>query len=111
MLGDHYDTAYMEDSYEKTRGGTGARLAAAGADDNASATAALLQAAPVFMNLARQGRLERDVWLLHLTGEEFPADCLGARSFCQGLVEKTLKLRTARTNLSICRRCASSAFS
>jgi hypothetical protein len=93
VLGDHYDTAYMEDIYEKSRGGSGARLAAAGADDNHSATATLLQAAPIFLKLAREGKLERDVWLLHLTGEEFPSDCLGARHFCQALVEKTLKLR------------------
>ncbi|HEY6597985.1 MAG TPA: hypothetical protein VIZ30_01675, partial [Pseudomonadales bacterium] len=36
---------------------------------------------------------ERDIWLLHLTGEEFPADCMGARAFCQSLVEGTLKGR------------------
>ena len=93
VMADHCDTAYMEDIYEKSRGGSGARLAAAGADDNHSATAALLQAAPIFLKLARQGRLARDIWLLHLTGEEFPSDCLGARSFCQALVEKTLRLR------------------
>ncbi len=95
VLADHYDTAYMEDIYEKPRGGSGARLAAPGADDNDSATATLLQAAPIFLKLAREGKLERDVWLLHLTGEEFPADSLGARHFCQSLVEGTLKLRLA----------------
>ncbi|HEX7587694.1 MAG TPA: M28 family peptidase, partial [Anaerolineae bacterium] len=93
VLADHYDTAYMEDVYEKERGGTGARVSAPGADDNCSATATLLQAAPIFLRLAREGKLERDVWLLHLTGEEFPSDCLGARQFCQALVEGTLKLR------------------
>ena len=93
VMGDHYDTAYMEDVYEKARGGTGARIAAEGADDNASATATLLLAAPVFLELAKQGKLERDVWLLHLTGEEFPSDCMGARAFCQALVERTLQLR------------------
>ncbi|MDE3088516.1 MAG: M28 family peptidase [Chloroflexota bacterium] len=92
VMADHYDTAYMEDVYEKERGGSGARVAAAGADDNGSATATLLQAAPIFLKLAREGKLERDVWLLHLTGEEFPSDCLGARHFCQALVEGTLKL-------------------
>ena len=92
-MADHYDTAYMEDLYDKKRGGNGARLAAAGADDNGSATVALLQAAPIFLKLAKKGRLERDIWLLHLTGEEFPSDSLGARHFCQSLVEKTLKLR------------------
>ena len=96
VMGDHYDTAYMEDVYGYgTKDGSGARLAAAGADDNHSATATLLQAAPIFLRLAREGRLERDIWLLHLTGEEFPADCLGARHFCQALVEKTLRLRRA----------------
>ena len=49
--------------------------------DNGSATATLLQAAPIFLKLAREGKLERDVWLLHLTGEEFPSDCMGARVF------------------------------
>jgi hypothetical protein len=42
--------------------------------------------------MAKEGKLERDVWLIHLTGEEFPSDCMGARVFCQALVEKTLKL-------------------
>src|SRR5258708_29550032 len=88
VMADHYDTAYMEDEFDPKRGGSGARLSAAGADDNHSATATLLQAAPIFLKMAREGRLERDVWLLHLTGEEFPADCLGARHFCQKLVER-----------------------
>jgi hypothetical protein len=95
VLADHYDTAYMEDRYDKTRGGEGVRIAAAGADDNHSATATLLRAGPVFLRLAKEGRLERDVWLLHLTGEEFPADCMGARHFCQALVEGSLRLRLA----------------
>ncbi len=93
VMGDHYDTAYMEDVYEIARGGSGARIAARGADDNASATATLLLAASIYLRLAKEGRLERDVWLLHLTGEEFPADCMGARAFCQSLVEGTLKGR------------------
>ena len=33
-----------------------------------------------------------DVWLVHLTGEEFPSDCMGARHLAQSLVEGTLKL-------------------
>ena len=94
ILADHYDTAYMEDEYEKSRGGSGARLSAAGADDNCSATATLLQSAQVFLDLARRGILERDIWLVHLTGEEFPSDCLGARHLAQGLIQKTLKMRT-----------------
>jgi hypothetical protein len=92
VMADHYDTAYMEDIYYKARGGDGARISAPGADDNCSATSTLLQAAPVFLKLAREGRLERDVWLLHLTGEEYPGEGLGSRNFCQKLVEGGLKL-------------------
>jgi hypothetical protein len=95
IMADHYDTAFMEDIYEKSRGGGGARISAAGADDNGSATATLLQAAPIFLEMARQGWLERDIWLVHLTGEEFPADCLGARRLCESLIEKNLRLDVA----------------
>jgi len=93
IMADHYDTAYMEDRYEKQRGGNGARLAAAGADDNHSATAALLLGAPVFLELSRAGRLGCDIWLVHLTGEEFPSDCMGARHLAQALVEGVPSLR------------------
>ena len=31
-------------------------------------------------------------WLIHLTGEEFPSDCLGARNLCQRLIEGSLRL-------------------
>ena len=57
IMADHYDTAYMEDRYEKPRGGNGARLAAAGADDNHSATAALMLGGPIFLELSRAGLL------------------------------------------------------
>ncbi|MCX6561200.1 MAG: M28 family peptidase [Candidatus Aminicenantes bacterium] len=94
VLADHYDTAYMEDVYAKGRGGCGPRLAARGADDNSSAGATLLQAAPILLRLSKAGKLKRDVWLLHLTGEEFPADCMGSRNFCRTLIEKTIRLKT-----------------
>lgn len=94
VFGDHYDTAYMEDIYEKGRGGSGARISANGADDNYSASSTLLQAAPIFLKLSKEGRLERDIWLIHLTGEEFPSDCMGARNFCQSIVEKNIRLKT-----------------
>src|ERR1700680_3353787 len=71
----------------------GSRLAASGADDNHSATAALMMAAPILMELSREGRLGCDVWLVHLTGEEFPSDCLGARHLTQQLVEGTFAIR------------------
>ncbi len=90
LLADHYDTAYMHDLYESE---TRARLAAPGADDNCSATAALMLGAPVFLELSRQGRLACDVWLLHLTGEEYPAEGQGAAKMCQWLVEGTLALQ------------------
>ena len=93
VMADHYDTAYMGDVFDRSLGGNGARLSAAGADDNYSATATLLLAAPVFLKLSKEGRLERDIWLLHLTGEEFPSDCMGARNFCQNVVQRTLKMR------------------
>jgi hypothetical protein len=95
IMADHYDTAYMYDWFDPKGGGKGARLAAAGADDNHSATAALMLAAPVFLELSKAGRLGCDIWLVHLTGEEFPADCLGARHLCQDLVEGTLRVRLA----------------
>ncbi len=95
IMADHYDTAYMEDLYYKEKGGKLARVAAAGADDNHSATAALMLAAPIFLKLSQAGKLDCDVWLVHLTGEEFPADCMGARALAQSLVEGTLKLHSS----------------
>jgi hypothetical protein len=92
IMADHYDTAYMEDRYEKERGGCGARLSACGADDNYSATAAVMLAAPIFLEMSRRGQLGCDVWLVHLTGEEFPADCLGARALAERLCRGDLKL-------------------
>jgi hypothetical protein len=93
VMCDHYDTAYMADCYDPTYGGNGARLAANGADDNHSATATLLLAAPIFLEMSKAGKLACDIWLVHLTGEEFPSDCLGARHLSQLLVERTMKMR------------------
>jgi hypothetical protein len=87
IMADHYDTAYMYDEYH-AKGSP--RLAAAGADDNHSATTALMLAAPVLLDLSRAGKLGCDVWLVHLTGEEFPADCMGARHLVQQIVEGRL---------------------
>jgi len=90
IMADHYDTAYMQDRYDADGG---ARLSACGADDNYSATASLMLAAPIFLEMSRQGKLGCDVWLVHLTGEEFPADCLGARALTERIVTRTLRLR------------------
>ena len=92
VMGEHYDTAYMEDCYYEESGGDLLRAPACGADDNHSATTSLLLAAEQLLPLAKAGKLERDVWLVHLTGEEFPGDCMGARALCQALVERRLVL-------------------
>ncbi len=92
VMGDHYDTAQMGDIYEgnslaekrKLSDLVGHRHSAKGADDNHSATATLMEAARVLKDLP----LKKDVWLVHLTGEEFPADSLGTRALCQALIEK-----------------------
>jgi hypothetical protein len=94
IMADHYDTAYMEDVYDKGPD-KGARIASAGADDNHSATAALMHAFSIFCELSRAGQLGCDIWLVHLTGEEFPSDCLGARYLCERLVERDLRIRSA----------------
>lgn len=67
---DHYDTVFGEDTFNKN----GSRISVPGADDNGSATATLIRAAHLIRNP------KRDVWLVHLTGEEFPADGLGGRA-------------------------------
>ncbi len=103
VLGDHYDTAYMEDIYDKGEGGSGAQVwRQEGQMITIQRVQLFLQAAPIFMKLSKEGKLERDIWLMHLTGEEFPSDCMGARNFCQSLVEKNLMLKLKRkTNIDI----------
>lgn len=71
VMADHIDTAFCEDVFDKNK----QRVSAPGADDNLSATGVLLRAAEILRNR----KLQRDIWLVHLTGEEFPADDLGAR--------------------------------
>jgi hypothetical protein len=67
---------------------TGKRVSAPGADDNASGTATLLRAASVLRSL----RPKNPIWLLHLTGEEFPADDLGARQVVSRWLWKQQKI-------------------
>jgi len=50
-------------------------------------------AAPVLLEMSKAGKLDCDVWLVHLTGEEFPADCMGARNLVQRIVERRLHQR------------------
>jgi len=78
ILADHVDTAFAEAELAARH----RRVAAPGADDNATGTAALLRAAEVLRDRAPA----RDIWLVHLTGEEFPGDDLGARRFVSDLL-------------------------
>lgn len=85
IMADHIDAACEEDTFEQTR----RRVTTPGADDNATATAALLGAAA----LLRDARPRRDIWLVHLTGEEFPSDDLGARYFLSELMRARQDVR------------------
>ncbi len=78
LIADHVDTAFDEDLALK-----GIYQAVPGADDNASATAALLRAAAVL----KTRQPERPIWLVHFTGEEFPADDLGARALVSQMLD------------------------
>jgi hypothetical protein len=78
LIADHVDTALDEDLALK-----GIYQAVPGADDNASATAALLRAAAVL----KTRQPERPIWLVHFTGEEFPADDLGARALVSQMLD------------------------
>ena len=78
LLADHVDTAFDETLVVNFHD----CIAVPGADDNASATAALLRAAVAL----KDRHPVRPIWLVHFTGEEFPADDLGARA----LVSKML---------------------
>ncbi len=55
-----------------------------------------MQGAPIFFDLSKKKELECDIWLVHLTGEEFPADCLGSRHLAQTIVEGTTKIRLGK---------------
>ena len=84
LLADHVDTAFAEDAFKAGRG----RVSVPGADDNASATAALLHAAQAL----KDSRPAHDIWFVHLTGEEFPADDLGARRLVSSLFKEKRRI-------------------
>ena len=75
---DHYDTAYDEDVFAINQ----TRVSAPGADDNGSAVATLLRAAALLILQQRN----RTIWLVHITGEEYPSDDLGVRHLLNGLL-------------------------
>ena len=96
VMADHYDTAYMEDRLRLYQ--RGRRTAAGGRRRRRQSLGhRRLDAgrAPSSWTLPRQGKLACDIWLVHLTGEEFPTDCMGARHLCQCLVEGSLQIRLA----------------
>jgi hypothetical protein len=77
VIADHVDTAFDEDLAMK-----GIWMAVPGADDNSTGSAAVLRAADVL----RDRQPQRTIWLVHFTGEEFPADDLGARALVSAML-------------------------
>ena len=84
ILADHFDTAYAEDVFDSQ----GKRISAPGANDNVSGTVTLLRAAEEL----KHSQPRHDIWLIHLTGEEFPADDLGARVLSSKLRQAQQKI-------------------
>ncbi|MBI4860231.1 MAG: M28 family peptidase [Candidatus Riflebacteria bacterium] len=82
LLVDHYDTAVASETAAAGRSGM---KAAPGADDNGSGTAALMESGRILAGMARwkgaPGVPKRGIRIVHMVGEEFPADCLGAREY------------------------------
>ena len=102
IMADHYDTAYMEDVYDKAKAAAGPGWPPPAPTTTTRPPPRLMLAAPIFLEMSRQPDGWRcDVWLVHLTGEEFPADCMGARHLAQSLVEGTLQLRVAGRRRSL----------
>jgi hypothetical protein len=62
-----------------------------GCDDNVSATALLMRAAETLQPLPHR----RDIWLVHLTGEELPADGLGAWHFLSEMMRDKRDIHAA----------------
>jgi hypothetical protein len=85
LLLDHVDSAVSEDVFEKTK----KRETCPGADDNATATAVLLRAAEVLKTVSH----DHDIWLVHLTGEEFPSDDLGAWRLAEKLLSEKVDVK------------------
>ena len=77
---DHIDTAFEQDTYDET----GVRQTTQGADDNVSGLVALLQSVSILKETQKEAC--RDIWLVHLTGEEYPAASLGIVYFLQQLL-------------------------
>jgi len=72
---DHVDKAIAEDHYAKTN----EKITTGGADDNGTATAAELMASEIYAERYLEKPPAHDIWLFHITGEEYPGSSLGAR--------------------------------
>jgi hypothetical protein len=102
LLCDHYDVADKEHLHPHARrqlardhhlseksiaareGTIPLGAAVPGADDNASASAALMEMGAIMREVLDSGvELGRTIELVHLVGEELPADCLGARNYLE----------------------------
>jgi len=86
IFADHFDSAFEEDTFEKD---LKTRVACGGANDNATATAALMRAAEILKNKTPL----HDIWLVHFTGEEYPADGLGAWHFLSEMLKTKQDIR------------------
>lgn len=86
---DHIDTAFEEDTFDST----GKRESTPGADDNVSGLIAVLQSATILQKT--QENACRDIWLVHMTGEEYPAASLGISHFLQQLFIKKQPIHVA----------------
>jgi hypothetical protein len=86
---DHIDTAFEADTFYDT----GERQTTQGADDNISGLVALLQSVSILKETQKEAC--RDIWLVHVTGEEYPAASLGIVYFLQQLLIKKQPIYTA----------------
>jgi hypothetical protein len=85
---DHIDTAFEVDTFNNT----GERQTTQGADDNVSGLIALLQSVSILKETQKEAC--RDIWLVHVTGEEYPAASLGIVYFLQQLLVKKQPIYT-----------------
>jgi len=93
ILADHYDTAYMEDLYEKSRGGSGARKSARRRRRQLLRHSDIAAGCAYLSATGSRGPARARYLAAASDREEFPADSLGARHFTQTIIEKTLKLQ------------------
>jgi Zn-dependent M28 family amino/carboxypeptidase len=86
---DHIDTAFEADTFDNTS----QRQTTQGADDNVSGLLALLHSVAVLKETQKEAC--RDIWLVHVTGEEYPAASLGIVYFLQQLFVEKQPIYTA----------------